>query len=65
MNGFKQQTFDNYVTQRQICPVLDNHEPDCYCHDMSSMKIPYAVKYCLRDFRQCDIYQRVKLEGRC
>ena len=45
-------------------PVLPDPDPDCYCLDLSSMKIPYAVKYCLHDFRECDIFQWVVKEGR-
>jgi len=40
------------------CPVLDNPEPDCYCMNMTSLTIPKAVQFCLRDFRQCPIYKR-------
>lgn len=58
MAGLKQQTFDNNENGDRMCPVLKNPETDCYCIDMTSMKIPYAVKYCLRDFRECDIYQK-------
>ena len=42
----------------ETCPVLDNLEPDCYCLNLTSLDIPKAVKFCLRDFRQCPIYQR-------
>jgi hypothetical protein len=59
MDGLTQQTFDNFDKGGKMCPVLPDPEPDCYCLDLTSMKIPYAVKYCLRDFRECDIYQRV------
>jgi len=59
MNGFTQQTFDNFDDGGKMCPILDDPEPDCYCIDMTSLKIPRAVKYCLRDFRECDIFQRV------
>ena len=40
------------------CPVLDNPEPDCYCLNMTSLTIPKAVQYCLRDFRKCPIFKR-------
>jgi len=42
----------------ETCPVLNNLEPDCYCLNLTSLNIPKAVQYCLRDFRQCPIYQR-------
>ena len=44
--------------REDMCPVLDNLEPDCYCLNMTSLEIPKAVQFCLRDFRQCPIYKR-------
>ena len=41
-----------------LCPLLENPQPDCYCLSLNSLNIPKAVHYCLRDFRQCPIYQR-------
>jgi len=64
MDGFIQQTFDDLDNGVKMCPVLKDPEPDCYCIDMTSMKILYAVKFCMRNFRQCDIFQRVFGEGR-
>jgi hypothetical protein len=43
--------------REEACPVLDNPEPDCYCLNLTSLEIPKAVQYCLRDFRQCPIYK--------
>ena len=43
--------------REETCPVLDNPEPDCYCLNLTSLDIPEAVRYCLRDFRQCPIYK--------
>ena len=43
--------------REEMCPVLDNPEPDCYCLNMTSLEIPKAVQFCLRDFRQCPIYK--------
>jgi hypothetical protein len=44
--------------REEACPVLDNHEPDCYCLNLTSLNIPEAVRFCLRDFRECPIYKR-------
>ena len=44
--------------REETCPVLDNPEPDCYCLIMTSLNIPKAVQFCLRDFRRCPIYKR-------
>ena len=41
-----------------MCPLLENPQPDCYCLKLNSRNIPKAVHYCLRDFRDCPIYQR-------
>ena len=43
--------------KEETCPVLDNPEPDCYCLNLTSLNIPKAVQFCLRDFRQCPIYK--------
>lgn len=45
---------------KEACPVLDNPEPDCYCLNLTSLTIPKAIQFCLRDFRDCPIYQRFK-----
>jgi hypothetical protein len=59
MTGTTYQSFEGFNNSGNLCPVLENLEPDCYCLDMTSRKIPNAVKFCLGDFRKCDIYQRV------
>ena len=41
-----------------MCPLLKNPEPDCYCLSQSSYDISKAVHFCLRDFRECIIYRR-------
>ncbi len=43
--------------REETCPFLDDPEPDCYCLKLTSLDIPKAVQYCLRDFRQCPIYK--------
>jgi hypothetical protein len=44
--------------REETCPVLDNLESDCYCLNMTSLNIPKAVQFCLRDFRECPIYKK-------
>ena len=63
MAGITQKTPDDFDNGDKTCPILDNPEPDCYCFNMTSQKIPFIVKYCLRYFRACDIYQRVQKGG--
>ena len=43
---------------KESCPVLENPEPDCYCKNLTSVTIPMAVQYCVRNFKQCPIYKR-------
>lgn len=64
MAGLTQQGIDNFENKGEICPILDSPEPDCFCGDMNSLTIPYVVKYCLRHFRACSIYQRILREGK-
>ena len=44
--------------KEEICPVLDDPDPDCYCLNLTSVNIPMAIHFCLRDFRECPIYNR-------
>ena len=57
MAGFTTWTADGHGS-KETCPVLDDPEPDCYCLKLTSLSIPRAVHYCLRDFRNCPIYLR-------
>ena len=41
------------------CPVLENPDPNCYCWNLTSLTITQAVYYCLHNFRECPIYQRI------
>ena len=45
----------------RFCPLIDNPEPDCYCANLTSQKIPLALLFCQENYRECDIYQRVML----
>ena len=46
--------------EEKFCPLLSNPEPDCYCFNLNSQKIAYALDYCQGNYLACDIYQRVK-----
>jgi hypothetical protein len=56
MESFTTWTPDEHAKE-EMCPVLDDPDPDCYCLNMTSLEIPKAVQYCLKDFRQCPIYK--------
>jgi len=57
MDGSTQRT-SGWDGGEESCPVFENPDPDCYCLNLTSQNIPKAVQFCLRDFRQCPIYQR-------
>jgi hypothetical protein len=57
MAGLTTWTPDGHGSE-ETCPVLDDPAPDCYCLNLTSLTIPKAVQYCLRDFRKCPIYKR-------
>ena len=46
------------IGTEEICPVLENPEPDCYFINPTSMTIAMVNQYCARDFKQCPIYRR-------
>lgn len=60
MNEFNTLSSDRGGRAEKFCPVLSNPEPDCYCFNLDSQKIAFALKYCQGNYLACDIYQRVK-----
>jgi len=44
--------------RKDVCPVLDDPEPDRYCMLLSSLDVPRPVQFCLRDFRDSPIYKK-------
>jgi len=44
---------------KEMCPFVDDPHEDCYCVNMDSRKIGYAVYYCGENFTECNIYKRI------
>jgi hypothetical protein len=42
----------------QLCPYFTRPFPDCYCTDITSLKIPFVLRYCNGNQLTCDIYRR-------
>lgn len=59
MNEFKTLSSDSGNGEEKFCPVLIDPEPDCYCFNLNSQNIAFALKYCQGNYVACDIYQRV------
>ena len=58
MDKFSELTPDKINLDHRLCPVLESPEPDCYCLNLSSQAISLAVRFCIRNFRECPIYKR-------
>lgn len=48
----------------KLCPFIENPHEDCYILSMDSLKVEAAVYYCGRNYKKCDIYQRLVKEGK-
>jgi len=62
MNPFTPKRLDDFDDDGKLCPILADPLPECYCFDITSMKIIHAIKYCLNDYLACEIYQSAKAE---
>ena len=60
MNEFNALSSDGRGGEKNFCPVLNDPEPDCYCFNMDSQKIAFALRYCQGNYLACEIYQRVQ-----
>ena len=60
MSEFSTFSLNGGEGEEKFCPVLNNPEPDCYCFNLDSQKITFALKYCQGNYLACDIYQRVQ-----
>lgn len=52
------------VPTKQLCPYFTSPFPDCYCVEMTSLKIPFVLKYCNGDQFACEIYQHNSEENK-
>jgi hypothetical protein len=63
MNEFTTPSSNRGNGADKFCPVLSDPEPDCYCFNLDSQRITFALKYCQGNYLACDIYQRVINRG--
>lgn len=45
----------DWIGTQEICPLLENPEPDCYCINPTNLPITMIIQ---RDFKHCPIYRR-------
>lgn len=46
------------VSAEHLCPYFRTPFPDCYCFNLTSLQIPFVLKYCNGNHSSCDIYIR-------
>ena len=45
------------MQSREVCPLLENPLPQCYCLKLTSLDVSMAVQYCLNKYKDCRIFQ--------
>jgi hypothetical protein len=46
------------VSSRDVCPLLPEQQPECFCSNLTSQKIIQMLAYCGGRFEECAIFQR-------
>jgi len=44
-----------------FCPYIKKPLPECYSVEMNGRKLNLAMRFCLKDFKDCRIYRRIYL----
>lgn len=44
------------IEPEQLCPYFSSPFPNCYCVNMTSLDIPFVLKYCHGAQSNCKIY---------
>lgn len=45
------------TTRQPLCPLLGSPLKDCYCVEMNSNKVQFALRFCGGAFQDCRIFQ--------
>ena len=53
------QETSNAASEGKNCPFLQNPFDECYCYDMRSQDIEYAIYYCGKHFDECETYRNI------
>lgn len=46
------------LSHKNICPLVADPDPDCFCTNLTSQTIIQMVDYCCDRFQECGIYRR-------
>lgn len=45
-----------------FCPFIKSPRPECYCVDMNNHKINLAMRFCMRNYKACRIFEKISLQ---
>lgn len=51
---------ENCEYTQKLCPFLKELRKDCYCTNMNSNNVPFALRFCVGEFDNCRIFQAIK-----
>lgn len=43
----------------RLCPLVKRPQKDCYCSNITSSNVESAILFCMGDYAECGIYQRM------
>ena len=46
------------VNSRKSCPFIRDLDEDCYCVNMTSLKVLDVIRFCSGQYELCPIYQK-------
>ena len=46
------------MNDRDLCPFIGGQDKDCYCLEMTSLKVINVIKFCGDRYTLCLIYQK-------
>jgi len=46
------------MNSRKNCPFIGELDKDCYCVDMTSLKVLDVIRFCSGQYELCLIYQK-------
>ena len=44
--------------KNKLCPLVKNPFRDCYCINLSSNNINFAIHYCGNHYRTCEVFKK-------
>jgi len=48
------------LDQGGLCPLVTEYHNECYCINMTSGNVLPAIRFCMGNYEECEIYKRKK-----